>query len=92
MVNISTPNSQPAGQSPDLLLLLYELLQGQREMVRVYSRALQSEICLVNTPQTRPELLTLDCPVYTTRELAQIISLSAEEFQRFHDRKTRMVG
>jgi hypothetical protein len=92
MVKISSPNSQPAGQSPDLLLLLYELLQGQREMVRVYSRALQSEICLVNTPKTRPELLTLDCPVYTTRELAQIIALSEEEFQRFHQLKTRMVG
>ena len=92
MVKISPPNSRPAGQSPDLLLLLYELLQGQREMVRMYSRSLQSEICLVNTQQTRPELLAQDCPVYTTRELAQIISLSAEEFQRFHHRKTKMVG
>jgi hypothetical protein len=92
MVKISPPISQPAGQPPDLLVLLYELLQGQREMVRVYSGALQSEICLVNTQQTKPELLALDCPVYTTRELAQIISLSEEEFQRFHHLKTRMVG
>lgn len=92
MAKISFPKNQSEEKQPDLLVILYELLQGQREMVRVYSKVLQSEICLVNTPLSTPELLTLDCPVYTTRELAQIISLSPEEFQRFHHLKTRMVG
>ncbi len=92
MVKIPFPENQPEGRSPDLLVVLYELLQGQREMVRVYSKVLQREICLINTPLSTSELLALDCPVYITGELAQIISLSPEEFQRFHHLKTRMVG
>lgn len=92
MIKISFSQNQLEEKLPDLLVILYELLQGQRDMVRVYSKVLQSEICLVNTPLSTPELLALDCPVYTTRELAQIISLSPEEFQRFHHVKTRMVG
>jgi hypothetical protein len=81
-----------SASQPDLLLALYELVQGEREMVRVYSKALQSDICFVNPERVNPETLTLDCPVYTTRELAYIISLSPEEFQRFHYLKTRLVG
>ena len=77
---------------PDLLLALYELVQGDREMVRVYSKALQNDICFVNPERVNPETLAFDCPVYTTRELAYIISLSEEEFQRFHYLKTRLVG
>ena len=78
--------------SPGLLLQLYELLQGERDMVQVYSKALQSNVCFVNPELKNPDQLTPDCPVYTTRELAYIISLSAEDFRRFHYLKTRLVG
>ena len=84
---------QKEKQSPDLLVRLYELLQGEKKMIRAYSKALQSELCFVNAEQVPPEeLARLDCPVYTTRELAYIISLSDEEFRRFHYLKTRLVG
>ncbi|NOX35919.1 MAG: hypothetical protein GXO78_00105 [Calditrichaeota bacterium] len=76
----------------DLLLQLYELLQGERGMVRVYSRALQSDVCFVNPAVQDPETLEVDCPVYTTRELAFVLSLSEEEFRRFHYLKTRLIG
>jgi hypothetical protein len=88
--NVRQKNKTTA--QPDLLLALYEVVQGEREMVRVYSKVLQSDICLVNPERLNPETLALDCPVYTTRELAYIISLSPEEFQRFHYLKTRLVG
>ncbi len=89
--------SKPASREhialdPDLLLKLYELLEGDREMVRLYSRALDGEICFVNPALKDPDQLDLDCPVYTTRELAYIISLSEEDFRRFHYLKTRLVG
>ncbi len=76
----------------DLLLKLYELLQGERDMVRVYSKALQSELCFVNPDLVDPTQLNIDCPVYATRELAYVLSLSAEDFRRFHYLKTRLVG
>ncbi len=76
----------------DLLLKLYELLQGERDRVRVYSKALQSDICFVNPARHNPDTLPMDCPVYTTRELAFVLSLTAEEFRRFHYLKTRLVG
>jgi hypothetical protein len=80
-------------KSSELLVQLYELLQGERHMIRIHSHVLQSELCFVNTEKISPEELTrLDCPVYTTRELAYIISLSDEEFRRFHYLKTRLVG
>jgi hypothetical protein len=76
----------------DLLLKLYELLQGERDVVYLYSKALQSELCFVNPEIKDPAQITTDCPVYTTRELAYIISLSTEDFRRFHYLKTRLVG
>ncbi|MEJ2635041.1 MAG: hypothetical protein P8184_07085 [Calditrichia bacterium] len=76
----------------DLLLKLYELLQGERDMVRVYSNALESELCFVNPEFPDSEQVNADCPVYTTRELAYVISLSREDFLRFHYLKTRLVG
>jgi len=80
-------------KSSELLVQLYELLQGERHMIRIHSHVLQSELCFVNTEKISPEeLARLDCPVYTTRELAYIISLSDEEFRRFHYLKTRLVG
>ncbi len=78
--------------SPDLLLQLYELLEGERDTVRVYSRALQSELCFVNPALRDPDQIQTDCPVYTTRELAFVLSLSEEEFRRFHYLKTKLVG
>ncbi|RQW05054.1 MAG: hypothetical protein EH225_05025 [Calditrichaeota bacterium] len=79
-------------KSSRLVRVLYELLQGKRELVRVYSRTLQQELCFVNTERVNPDLVPGDCPVYSTRELAHILSLSDEEFQRFHYLKTRLVG
>ncbi|GAB4380131.1 MAG: hypothetical protein Kow0042_30000 [Calditrichia bacterium] len=77
---------------PDLLLKLYELLQGERDLLRVYSQALQCDVCFVNPHCVKMEQLEIDCPVYTTRELAYVISLSEDDFRRFHYLKTRLVG
>lgn len=77
---------------PDLVLKLYELLQGERDMVRLRSRVLDAEVCFVNPAQTDPDALPKDCPVYTTRELAYVLSLSDEDFRRFHYLKTKLVG
>jgi len=79
-------------QLPELVVKLYELLQGQRDMVRVYSKAFQSDLCFINPERLHSDLIPTDCPVYTTRELAHIISLPEGEFQYFHSLKTRMVG
>ena len=76
----------------DLTLVLYELLQGKREFVRVYSNTLQSDLCFVNPNKLDLATLNIDCPVYTTKELAYIITLSKEDFLRFHYLKTRLVG
>lgn len=80
-----TNRSQPL--STDLMLKLYELLQGERDMVRVHSDALDSDICFVNAALCDPSSLLTDCPVYTTRELVHVLSLSADEFRRFHEVK-----
>jgi hypothetical protein len=76
---------------PVLLLKLYELIQGERDMVRVHSNALDSEICFVNPALYDPAALQMDCPVYTTRELAQVLSLSPEEFRRFQSAKKQRI-
>jgi len=75
----------------DMLLKLYELLQGERDMVRVHSKALDSEICFVNPEVFNPEQMPLDCPAYTTRELAFVLSLSPSELQRYHYLKMKLV-
>lgn len=71
-------------QNPDLMLKLSELLQGERDVIRVHSDAFDTDICFVNPALCDPSTLQMDCPVYTTRELAHILSLSPEEFRRFH--------
>jgi len=76
---------------PDMVVQLYELLQGERNLLKIYSKRLNSEICLVNSALTDPLQLTPGCPVYTTEELAFILTLSEEELQRFHYLKTRLV-
>ena len=75
----------------DMLLKLYELLQGERDMVRVHSKALGSEICFVNPEIHNPETISPDCPAYTTRELAFVLSLSPAELQRYHYLKMKLV-
>ena len=76
----------------NLVVTLYELLQGKRDMVRVYSKALQSDLCFINPERLNTNLIPMDCPVYTTRELAYILSLPEEKLKQFHYQKTRMVG
>lgn len=75
----------------DMLLKLYELLQGERDMVRVHSKALGSEICFVNPEVHNPEQMQLDCPAYSTRELAFVLSLSPPELRRYHYLKMKLV-
>lgn len=77
-------NSNPGS---DLMFKLSELLQGEREMIRVRSDAFDSDICFVNPALRDPSTLQMDCPVYTTGELAHILSLSPEEFRKFHEGK-----
>jgi len=76
---------------PELMLKLSELLQGERDMIKVYSRAFNSDICFINPAVCDPSTLPTDCPVYTTRELAHVLSLSPEEFRRFHGVKKQRV-
>lgn len=91
---------RPAGQSrspevafdTDLLLKLYELLQGERGLVRVYSQTLQAEICFVNPALQDPVQIPVEEIAYTTSELAFVLSLSEEEFRRFHYLKTRLLA
>ncbi len=76
--------------SPDLLVQLYELLQGERESVRVYSKALDSELYFVNSEDVAHQQKSLNCPVYTTRELAFVLSLSPSELKRYHYLKQKL--
>ena len=76
---------------PDIIVKVFELIQGDRETLRFYSKRLESEICLINPELTSPLHLTTDCPIYTTDELAFILPLSDDEFRRFHYLKTRLV-
>lgn len=77
----------PLQLSHDLIFKLSELLQGERGMLKVHSNAFDSDICFVNPAVCDPSTLQIDCPVYTTRELAQVLSLSPEEFKKFHGLK-----
>lgn len=74
----------PQPLNPDLVFKLSELLQGERGMLKVHSDAFESDICFVNPAVCDPSTLQMDCPVYTTRELANVLSLSPEEFRQFH--------
>lgn len=81
--------SRYSEQNPDLMIRLCELLQGELDMIRVHSDAFDSDICFVNPALCDPSTLQTDCPVYTTRELAHILSLSQEEFRQFHGVKKK---
>lgn len=75
----------------DMLVKLYELLQGERDIVRVFSRALNKEICFINPDVSEIEKNSADMPAYTTRELSFVMSLSPEELQRYHYLKMKLV-
>lgn len=85
-----TPPAAPTF-SGDMLLQLYELLQGEREMVRVYSKALNGEICFVNSDDPLRGDLPAGLPVYSARELSFVLSLSAAELRRYHYLKMKLV-
>ena len=86
----SAPAKQESHIGSDMLVKLHELLQGERDSVRLFSKALDSEICFINTAALAEEYASLDCPVYTTRELSFVLSLSADEFQRYHYLKMKL--
>ena len=74
----------------EMMLQLYELLQGERDIVKVYSRALKSDLYFVN-PELQDRVEDeLECPTYTTRELSFVLSMTTEELQRYHYLKTRL--
>lgn len=74
----------------DMLLKLFELLQGERALIKIYSKKLRSEVFLVNPELQNPDDLSVEFPVYTTNELAFILPMNAEEFTQFHYLKTRL--
>ncbi len=75
----------------DTLMQLYELLQGQRKMVRVHSKTLDEEICFVNPGAGGEEGVPPGCTHYSTRELSFVLSLSPEELKRYHYLKTKLI-
>lgn len=92
-----SPNLRRSRRKPrknfdtDMLVKLYELLQGERDMVRVHSKVLDSEICFVNAELYDPAKLSPNCPAYTTRELAFVLSLSPSELRQYHYLKMKLV-
>lgn len=89
-LRLSKQTTNPQPFDTDMMMQLYELLQGDRATVTIYSKALGSEICFVN-PAMENEPAFSEAPVYTTRELAFVLSLSAEEFRRYHYLKMQLV-
>ena len=81
------------GKKPnaDMFMKLFELLQGEREVMYVYSKKLGCKICLVNPALRNPKEVKSNHPVYTTNELAFILSFDANELERFHYLKTKLV-
>ncbi|RMF57939.1 MAG: hypothetical protein D6748_10070 [Calditrichaeota bacterium] len=75
--------------NPDLIVKLYELIQGKRNSVRVYSGELGGEVCFINPEVGTPTEVEKDCPIYTTRELAFVLSLNKDELRRYHYLKQR---
>lgn len=70
-----------------LLLKLYELLQGERGVIRVHSNVLGSDVYFVNPAVCDLAELQSDCPVYTTGELAQVLELPPEGLGEFNRQK-----
>ncbi len=89
--NAASRRNNSAVMGQDMMVQLHELLEGERSIVRIYSKALGEEICFVNPEVEETAAEAEGKPVYTTRELAFIMSLSAAELQRYHYLKTRLV-
>lgn len=75
----------------DIIVKLNELLQGEREVLKIYSKFLHSEVYLVNAALRAPETLQFNRPVYTTKELALLVAMSAEELRRYHYLKQKLI-
>ncbi len=73
----------------EMLLNLYELLQGERDSVTMFSKALGEKIRFFN-PAVEPEEVPSGIASYSTRELAFVLSMTEEEFHRYHYLKTRL--
>lgn len=86
-----SPRSATGMPEADLVLRIYELLQGERDMVKIYSKQLRCEIYLVNPALKDPQELRVPVPVYTTHELAFVLALSGEELKRFHYLKKKLL-
>ncbi len=84
-------SSAPKASNADIFVKLFELLQGEREKIYIYSKKLGCKICLVNPALINPKTIKSNYPVYTTKELAFILSFDADELRRFHYLKTRLV-
>lgn len=83
-------NRVPVGRA-EVMRQLHDLLQGDRGMVEIYSKSLENTICFINPDIIDPESLGDDRPLYTTREISFVLSLSPEEFRRYHYLKTNLV-
>lgn len=77
-------------EDPDMLVKLYELLQGDRDEVRLYSNILNSELWFINPALKKEDAYPADQPVYTTREIAFVLSMSPDELRRYHYLKTKL--
>jgi len=75
--------------SSEMLVKLYELLQGERDSVILFSKALGEKIRFFN-PATETEEMRPDLPSYSTRELAFVLSMTQEEFYKYHYLKTHL--
>ena len=75
--------------SNDMLIKLYELLRGERSAMKVFSKVLNEEIEFVSG--AAEERGDASRPVYTTRELSFILSMSPDELRKYHYFKTRLV-
>ncbi len=85
-----TPRQRKNAINPDVLVKLYELVQGEREMVKFYSKSLDSELCFVNPALRDVEKLPADATIYTTRELSFVLSMNPDELQRYHYLKMKL--
>lgn len=81
-----------AASTVEPVIKLYELIQGERGIVKIYSEFLECEIYLINPGVTNLPPLPDDCPIYTTEELAFLVNLSEDDLRRYHYLKTRLIG
>jgi hypothetical protein len=78
-------------EDPDLLVKLYEFLQGERGELKIFSKVLGEELYFVNPVKIPESNWPTEKAVYTTREIAFVLSLSPAELQRYHYLKSKLV-